>query len=97
MFHAKDGWFFEPYKLAAVFLLSALALSGCPGIPGLISPNTYSELSPEQIAQLQKMQLDVYACSSFSGPPPSGRLVYIVVPRLDRKPDVRFGSDCQIK
>jgi hypothetical protein len=80
-----------------IFILALNVMLGGCGIPTFISPNAYSDLSPAQIAELQKMQLDVYACSVFSGPPPSGRLVYIVVPRLDKKPDVKFGSDCQIK
>ena len=76
-------------------LLFAL-ISGC-GLTSVFGPGAYSEMSPAQIEQFQKMALDVYARSTLAGPPPSGRVVDIVVPRLDKKPDVRFGSDCQIR
>ena len=68
-------------------------LSGCT----LIRANSYSELSPDQIKELQKLELDVYACVVVAGPPPAGKFVYVLVPRLDKKPDIRFGENCQIR
>lgn len=84
------------YFMILILLIVFALVSGC-GLTSIFGPSAYSEMSPDQIAAMQKMQLDVYACSTLAGPPPSGRIVYIVVPRLDKKPDVRFGSDCQIK
>ena len=82
--------------LVALGLVLITMVAGC-GMTSLFGPGAYSEMSPAQIAAYQKLALDVYACSTLAGPPPSGRIVYIVVPRLDKKPDVKFGSDCQIK
>lgn len=74
-------------------IVLAFVLSGCT----LIRANAYSELTPEQIRELQKMELDVYSCIVVAGPPPSGKFVYVLVPRLDKKPDIRFGENCSIR
>lgn len=83
--------------LAVVITLitTMLLLSGC--VSALMGPGAYSDLSIEQIKALQAQQMDVYACSTISGPPPAGRITYIVVPRLDKKPDVRFGDNCAVR
>jgi hypothetical protein len=78
-----------------IILITALFLSGCA--LSLFGPRAYSDMSSEQIKALKDLQMDVYACSTISGPPPSGRITYIVVPRLDKKPDVRFTASCDIR
>jgi hypothetical protein len=79
-------------RLAAAMFL-ALALSGC----SLIMAKQYQEMTPEQIKSLQDAGMDVYSCITVAGPPPSGKFVYVWVPRLDKKPDVRFGENCAIR
>ena len=80
-------------KRILIFLSCGLLLSGCT----LIRAQSYSELTPAQIQELQKMELDIYSCIVVAGPPPAGKFVYVLVPRLDRKPDIRFGENCAIK
>lgn len=76
-------------------LLSCLLLSGC--VSSLIGSNPYEKMTPEQIKAMQDMQIDVYACLTAAGPPPAGKFVYVLVPRLDKKPDIRFGENCSIR
>lgn len=75
-------------------LLAVLSLSGC--VSALVGSDAYAKLTPEQIKQMKDLQMDVYACASIAGPPPTGRVITIYVPRLDKRPDVKFGPDCQI-
>jgi hypothetical protein len=70
-------------------------VSGCVG--GLTGPGAFSELSPDQIKAMQALEVDVYACAVVAGPPPSGKIVSVYVPRLDKKPDIKFGDNCVIK
>lgn len=76
-----------------VFIALTLMLAGCT----LIRSQAYSELTPEQIKEFQKMELDVYSCIVVAGPPPAGKFVYVLTPRLDKKADIRFGENCQIR
>lgn len=79
--------------IRAAFL--ALLLSGCVLAPAGI--DAYKEMSPAQIKALQDLQMDPYICIAVAGPPPVGRMTSVLVPRLDKKPDIRFGPDCQIR
>lgn len=76
-----------------VALIVLLLVTGCT----LMKANTFEHLTPEQIKELQKMELDIYSCIVVAGPPPAGKFVYVLVPRLDKKPDIRFGENCQIR
>ena len=78
---------------ATVVVLVALLLSGCT----LMQAKSYDQMSPEQMKALNDMHIDVYSCITVAGPPPSGKFVYVLVPRLDKKPDVRFGENCAIR
>lgn len=84
----------KPLIISAL-LAGLLSLSGC--VMGLHKTLDYNAMSPEQIKSLQELAMDVYSCVTISGPPPTGRAVYILVPRLDKKADVRFGEGCLIR
>ncbi len=83
------SWLF----MIAGFIAFMFLIAGCT----LIRSQSYSEMSPEQIAAMQKMELDVYSCIVVAGPPPSGKFVYVIVPRLDKKPDIKWGDNCAIR
>lgn len=85
----------QEVKALYLSLLSVL-ISSCAFVP-VHSISDYKELTPEQIKAMQALKMDTYACVTIAGPPPVGRAVYVYVPQLDKKPDVRFGPDCQIK
>ena len=76
-------------------LLAVLCLSGCSIFWG--NPGRYENLTPEQIEALKKSGQRVYSCSTIYGPPPAGRLTFIVVPAEAPMPAVTFGSDCQLR
>ena len=81
--------------VALVLLLSVglFFMSGCT----LMQARSYDQMSPEQMKALADMHIDVYSCITVAGPPPSGKFVYVLVPRLDKKADIRFGENCAIR
>lgn len=78
-----------------IFLLAlAWLLASCGGF--LLSQVTHPErMTPEQIAAYEKLNKDVYVCFTLGGPPPIGGTTWIVVPK-DSKPNLSFGSNCQL-
>ena len=74
----------------AALLLFLLALEGC-----ILGPIAASQLSKDQLDALKNYNDtgDVYACFLAGGPPPSGGLVAIIVPK-DVPVDLQFGPDC---
>lgn len=84
------------YVLMLIGLLVLLfVIAGCVLAP--VGIDAYKEMSPDQIKALQALSIDPYVCTTVTGPPPAGRFTSVLVPRLDKKPDIRFGPDCQIK
>ena len=84
------------FALAAAIIFGTL-LSGCSILWG--NPGRYESLTPEQIQAYKDRGMDVYSCFTVAGPPPAGRVTYIVLPRRDTHQPVNltFASDCQVR
>ena len=76
-------------------LIVWLLVTGCILAPTGV--DQYKSLTPEQIKALKDLAMDPYQCTTVAGPPPVGRFTFVLMPRLDNKPDIRFGPDCQIR
>lgn len=82
--------------VAAVLLAVLLSVSGCAA--NLISKalENGQALTPEQVEAYNKVGLDTYSCLKISGPPPSGVVVIITVPRTQPGRGINFSENCQV-
>lgn len=58
-------------------MILGLLLSGCT-VLGALRP---SRLTPDQIKAYHDANVDIYTCFKVSGPPPSGGLTILTVPK----------------
>lgn len=73
------------------FLLIFLLMGGC-GPGGLFLPNI-KDYTPEQLEAYKDLGYDAIRCATVKGPPPSGTVTTVTVPK-NRKVWVRmFGCD----
>ena len=77
---------FNGFMLACLLSLNA----GC-----ILGPIAGSQLTSDQMQALKSYNDngDVYLCALLGGPPPTGNVVVIAVPK-DAPVNVQFGPDC---
>jgi len=73
-------------------LVIGVMMSGCTAI---LTAREAREMTPEQIKAYREQQMDVYQCANLSGPPPTGGLTFMLVPK-DSKLNLAFGSNCSL-
>ena len=73
-------------------VLAMLVLSGCAGLIGNVSrPDS---LTPAEIQAYKDAGVDIYSCMTIGGPPPTGQVTIITVPKGMELP-VKFLPNCQ--
>lgn len=92
-YHVRPEWI-ENLFLAACLLLF-LSLNGCIGgiMGNMLAPD--QNLTAEQIDAYAKIGSKVYSCFVVTGPPPSGSVIHIVVPK-DATVTFKFGDNCHL-
>lgn len=78
--------------MAMCLLIAVTMTSGCSQI---LTAREAREMSPEQIKAYAEQQMDVYQCANISGPPPSGGMTFMVVPK-HAKLELAFGNNCSL-
>lgn len=76
-------------------ILAALLLAGCQGLTFIRALDSGQGLSSDQIKALKENNQDVYGCFQIGGPPPSGNMVWIIVPK-GSPVNFRFSDNCHI-
>ena len=76
--------------ILAILLVLFLSINGC-----ILGPIAASQLSKDQMDALKEYNDtgDVYLCALLGGPPPTGNVVTIIVPK-GAPVNVQFGVDC---
>ena len=74
------------------FMLLLLLLSGCAPF---LAAKEARDMTPEQIKAYSEQGMDVYQCLNISGPPPSGGVTLLIIPR-EAKAEIAFGNNCQL-
>lgn len=84
------------FGLAVVVILIITMLSGCSILWG--NPGDAAKMTPEQIQALKERGFEVFNCTIFAGPPPSGKIINIIVPKREGQPvpPITFGENCQV-
>lgn len=80
--------------IIAALIAMFLSLTGCTGV---LTGNQYGRdnLTAEQIKAYNDQGNKVYMCVQVVGPPPSGAVMHIIVPK-DSVYQPRFGDGCRI-
>ena len=91
----KDLWLGA--ALWFCLIAAAMGLFGCvlSSLTSTVTADNIQQLSPEQIKALQAAGQDVYACIFVAGPPPAGRIQYIVIPH-GAAFTARFANQCEV-
>ncbi len=81
--------------LSILLFLLAFFVFGCSGIALLHGIDSAQGLNPDQIKALRDTGHSVYGCFQIGGPPPSGNLVWIVVPQ-GTPVTFKFSDNCHV-
>lgn len=80
----------------AAALVILLSLTGCSGLLIHQSLTRGDVLTPEQIAEYDRVGSKVFSCFALAGPPPAGSLVLITIPK-ESTVTVKFSPGCVIQ
>ena len=76
--------------LRTLLLLLALMTMGCA-----ITAQNAASLTPEQIQALREQGHEIVKCVQIGGPPPSGNVTVLVIPK-DSRAHLKFAPNCSI-